>query len=394
MAEVRGRVDGRVSWLRGSSKSVALSVSLQGPLVLAAHEDGTARVWDLRTGRQTRALVGEGGPANHALLGRDARDAFVARGARVARHDLRSDRVVLQAASCDDGAAKSAAAAAAAAVAAAAEAAAAAVAATPATADAGKSATSSFLTATTTSAAAAAAAAAAASEFEINEIDVHSDGQHVVCADDSGAVRVLKFSGAPQQAPQVRLRVPQAHDNIVSTVAFRPGHDWQSLCSGGFDCRLRELSRGTTAAIVVKRSEAGFGGQEGLVMTNPPFVNSASYSPDGRWLALAVGDGTLAVLDADNATAPRGELLRHTAHHAAACQVVAQPAALLSAGNDQAVRLWKLTDVPRRGAKSAALRLLWELPLPQGNPNRVAFLGGTLCVAQAGSPDILVLQPA
>jgi WD40 repeat protein len=384
-------MDGRVSWLRGprgSSSSAALSVSLQGPLVLAAHEDGSARVWDLRSGRQTRALVGEGGPANHALLGRDARDAFVARGARVARHDLRSDRVVLQASSCDDGAAKSAAAAAVAAAAAAA----AAVAATPATADAGKSATSS--SSTTTTAAAAAAATAAASEFEINEIDVHSDGQHVVCADDSGAVRVLKFSGAPQQAPQVRLRVPQAHDNIVSTVAFRPGHDWQSLCSGGFDCRLRELSRGTTAAIVVKHSEAGFGGQEGLVMTNPPFVNSASYSPDGRWLALAVGDGTLAVLDADNATAPRGELLRHTAHLAAACQVVAQPAALLSAGNDQAVRLWKLTDVPRRGAKSVALRLLWELPLPQGNPNRVAFLGGTLCVAQAGSPDILVLQPA
>lgn len=344
-------MDGRVSWLRGprgSSSSAALSVSLQGPLVLAAHEDGSARVWDLRSGRQTRALVGEGGPANHALLGRDAGDAFVARGARVARHDLRSDRVVLQASSCDDGAAKSAAAAAVAAAAAAA----AAVAATPATADAGKSATSS--SSTTTTAAAAAAATAAASEFEINEIDVHSDGQHVVCADDSGAVRVLKFSGAPQQAPQVRLRVPQAHDNIVSTVAFRPGHDWQSLCSGGFDCRLRELSRGTTAAIVVKHSEAGFGGQEGLVMTNPPFVNSASYSPDGRWLALAVGDGTLAVLDADNATAPRGELLRHTAHLAAACQVVAQPAALLSAGNDQAVRLWKLTDVPRRGAKPCA----------------------------------------
>lgn len=69
-------------------------------------------------------------------------------------------------------------------------------------------------------------------EEEINWLSVNESGALLAVADDSGAVRVVDL-----QLEKV-IRTLRKHDNICSSVTFRP-HRPQSLVSAGLDMQVR-----------------------------------------------------------------------------------------------------------------------------------------------------------
>ncbi len=118
-----------------------------------------------------------------------------------------------------------------------------------------------------------------------------------------GTVNDLKFSpdgtllavagGLPSAQGDLRLfevetwklkTVLRGHDDVVSSVAFRP--DGKKLASASFDksVRLWDLTTLKNEAILDPHSD---------------FVYAVAYSPDGKWLATASKDRTVKLIEAD-----------------------------------------------------------------------------------------------
>ena len=106
----------------------------------------------------------------------------------------------------------------------------------------------------------------------------------------------------PQPQPQSRItsatrRLSGGHENIASSVAFRPAPtSSDDVVSGGFDCKaiLWEHSTGR------RKSHALLGGQGGAsgLGLNPPFVHALAYTGNGKYLLCGTGDGSVSVREA------------------------------------------------------------------------------------------------
>ena len=114
-------------------------------------------------------------------------------------------------------------------------------------------------------------------------------------------------------APRIYCHGPTEPEEcaIVLSVAFQPNHDWpyqHLLASGGTDCTVRLWDVAATA-ILQQPSSSPAVVREPLsaqVMNssdvnanqvcNPPMVNHLAWSPSGRLLTAALGDGSIAIL--------------------------------------------------------------------------------------------------
>ena len=122
------------------------------------------------------------------------------------------------------------------------------------------------------------------SEDEINQVAVHDKGKFVGVCDDSGDVKIFDV-----QAKKLFKILSRKHENICSTVQFRPNRPWE-VVTGGMDYRLIywEFSSGRSL-LEANLQELVAGDEVGSYFVNPPFVHSIHVSADGRNFAAGLG---------------------------------------------------------------------------------------------------------
>ncbi|KAL6763223.1 WD40-repeat-containing domain protein [Haematococcus lacustris] len=143
------------------------------------------------------------------------------------------------------------------------------------------------------------------SRDDINQVAVNAKATVLAAADDEGDVQVVDLVAA-----KVLRSLTGAHTNIATSVTFRQHRPWE-LITAGCDCSLArwDFSRGKC----LRRWTLGPAspGQEEAQLLNPPFahalatpaaVTGSASRPWCQLVAVAQGDGSVRVLDADSAT--------------------------------------------------------------------------------------------
>ena len=148
----------------------------------------------------------------------------------------------------------------------------------------------------------------ATKDNEINSLVISPNGDHLAVADDGGIVTILQTNHIKAYQPQ---RLQKGHSNIINTIAFHP-MDTSNFFSGGFDCQLcswdlESNKKGDHNALplaIVNIGQLGktMGGSMTKETINPPFVQCLSYLKNGTGVAVALGDGSLKIVDAKNPT--------------------------------------------------------------------------------------------
>jgi WD40 repeat protein len=186
-------------------------------------------------------------------------------------------------------------------------------------------------------------------DSDINSIAIHPKGHLLAAASDDGGVHLVDLSsilpipGAPrdspvntitnssdtsiintlQQPPQrisnATRRLENGHDNIASTVAFRPNPiSSGDLLSGGFDCELLlwEHTNGK------RKSHYHLGNSSNSpVGLNPPWIHSVAYACGGKKVLAGSGDGSLSIHEAGTLI----EIGREEAHRGSFTSCIAVP---------------------------------------------------------------------
>lgn len=142
---------------------------------------------------------------------------------------------------------------------------------------------------------------------EINQVVVShavrsssSSRQHLAAADDAGTVRVTDaFMDETTTTP--RHRILKHGDGVyVTSAVFRPhlGGGTQ-LASAGTDCsvKLWDLSKPKKPLDI---NTIGVLDTNANQVCNPPYIHQLAWSPSGRLLAGALGDGSAAIWSVQN----------------------------------------------------------------------------------------------
>lgn len=239
---------------------------------------------------------------------------------------------------------------------------------------------------------------------------------HLAAADDSGSVRVTDCcleptkDGRPVTRSNFRKRILShgQHDQqlqqqqqqssgidpaaaiaaMVTSVAFRPRCKNLEVASGGTDCtvQLWDVNKPKRPLSVMKITNTDAGANQ---VCNPPMVHGLEWSPSGRLLAAACGDGSCCLFSADNRSLVLAARLE--AHGGALASVVfpewtgsdsknvaVHDRLLLTAGNDGAIVLWDLGSMlAGEGARDPSSLL----QLPSSNGTKA---GGVNVATQMG----------
>lgn len=200
----------------------------------------------------------------------------------------------------------------------------------------------------------AVAELADAGEEEINCVSVNEAGGALAAADDSGAVRIIDL----QQEKVVRTL--RKHDNICSSVTFRP-HRPQSLVSAGLDMQVSLWNlpkvRPLWTYSLQDTQEEDAHPQKAGQMFNPPLAHCIDVTSCGDVFACAAEDGYVHLLRVSEDFRLR-ERAMFKAHSQGASQArfinfLSQPYWLATGGNDGLVALWDISreDVLARKSK-------------------------------------------
>eukprot|EP00435_Cladocopium_sp_Y103_P062089 s291_g23.t1 len=273
--------------LKGHKDSVlCLAADGANSRLASGSADGMCRLWDLRSFRSVRAAQLPGDGADSEVCGVSLSSArphllLAAGGRQVYGFDLRSEKVILKDVS----------------------------------------------------------SSAECSRDDINQVLIDSNGHLCAVAEDTGAVHLLDLN---TWRVDRTLFGKSGHENICSSVAWKPGRSW-CLASGGLDAAVCFWQRSGRGRKVQMKPDVGEDSATatGPQLCNPPFVHSLAYLPDES-LAAGLGDGTVALLDQTHS-----EISRLRGHSAAVAQVISAPFGLVSAGNDLQVVLWS-TDPSSR----------------------------------------------
>jgi len=203
---------------------------------------------------------------------------------------------------------------------------------------------------------------------EINQIAFSNNNKvYLAVGDDDGRIRITdSLNNKNNRNNNCRTLThgldEESSATLVTTVAFRPrGLD---LASGGTDCTvcLWDITRprrpSSSFHIEVDTSDtAGKDGRGGVnQVCNPPIVHSLSWSPSGRLLAAGLGDGSSILFKVEGRRMTEVGRLKG-GHDAAVASVLfpkfggvshlsshvaAEDRLLVTAGNDGAILLWDL----------------------------------------------------
>ncbi|KAL1260158.1 hypothetical protein QQF64_007985 [Cirrhinus molitorella] len=182
-------------------------------------------------------------------------------------------------------------------------------------------------------------------EEEINWLSVNESGGLLAVADDSGAVRVVDL-----QLKKV-IRTLRKHDNICSSVTFRP-HRPQSLVSAGLDMQvllwnLPKVRPQWTYSLQDSQEDDAHPQKAGQ-MFNPPLAHCIDVASCGNVFACAAEDGCIHLLrvSEDSRLKERGMFKAHCqgASQAHFISFLSHPYWLATGGNDGLVALWDLSE--------------------------------------------------
>ncbi|GMF56204.1 unnamed protein product [Phytophthora fragariaefolia] len=274
------------------------------PNVLASgSDDGTCRLWDVRTARVTKCLnvkkaVGTGDENESAVnslafgkatAGAESAYIYVAAGAKVLTFDVRQPALIVNCADRE---------------------------------------------------------VFQQNDDEVNVLSRHP-GKHakfLSAPDDTGDICVYDL-----ETHRLFKTLRGQHTNICSVAPFRPNAAWD-LVSGGMDGLLLfwDFSRGRVKfSIDLNTGVNGLGnsaavnGEGGAQqMFNPPLVHSLAFAPNGKSFAAGLGDASIAVVDFGSK-----QIVRRLKHHGAMVSQVHFPMfrpqdTLLSTANDAKVCVW------------------------------------------------------
>ncbi|KAK9829594.1 hypothetical protein WJX72_006785 [[Myrmecia] bisecta] len=254
---------------------------------------------------------------------------------------------------------------------------------------------------------------------EVNQLAVNARGTFLAAADDAGEVKVIDL-----RTGKLHKTLRHVHDNICSTVAFRPHRPWE-VVSGGLDSKLVQWDFGSGKAKRIWRSGGEAASLDGQIF-NPPLVHSMAVPatdarPFTRLAVAARGDGNIVVYDLDaecssdsssskskrgmqrqrhaeqHQTQPRLCILgREQGGHQAAVNHVSfveasQGRQLLSGGNDKQVLLWNWPAAvsPERSTVD------WQAGQPEAKeaePPAIALAGLSLEEGQATDKPLLACR--
>ncbi|GAB9470364.1 Wd40 repeat-like protein [Globisporangium polare] len=183
-------------------------------------------------------------------------------------------------------------------------------------------------------------------EDEINSLARHpgKQGKYLSAPDDNGDIRVYDM-----EAHRLYKTLRGQHANICSAAPFRPNAPWD-LVSGGMDGFLLfwDFSRGRmkfkidlNAGINSLDSASSTDDTAGVNrMFNPPLVHSIAFAPNGKSFAAGLGDASIALVEFNSK-----QVVRRLKQHSAAVSQVHFPAFrpsewLISCGNDAKICIW------------------------------------------------------
>ncbi|EGZ07187.1 hypothetical protein PHYSODRAFT_319165 [Phytophthora sojae] len=183
-------------------------------------------------------------------------------------------------------------------------------------------------------------------EEEINVLYRHpvKNGKFLSVPDDSGDICVYDL-----ESHRLFKTLRGQHTNICSAAPFRPNAPWD-LVSGGMDGLLLfwDFSRGrvkfsidlNTGVNGLRDGATADGEGSAQQMFNPPLVHSLTFASNGKSFAAGLGDASIAVVDFGSK-----QIVRRLKHHNAMVSQVHFPAfrpqdRLVSTANDAKVCVW------------------------------------------------------
>lgn len=222
----------------------------------------------------------------------------------------------------------------------------------------------------------------------INQISVQArrGSKKLAVADDSGKITLLDASFRPPK-PIRTFQFPGGED-FCTCVAFRPRVQWDLACGfhststlglwdssrGQRGCRAISVEAGWLSAAGAKDADADDpttapSAVSSCQLFNPPYINGLSFSADGRFVAVAKGNGEVgmydfvegsmvALLEGGHSTSVAGVSFLHVqgadlpgkgASGVRGRSGRYGPFILASVGNDRVLNLWECPLLPASG---------------------------------------------
>ncbi|PRP88874.1 hypothetical protein PROFUN_00342 [Planoprotostelium fungivorum] len=179
---------------------------------------------------------------------------------------------------------------------------------------------------------------------EINQVSI-CHGYLAAC-DDSGQVKVLDIEQG-EKAPKLYKTLTGQHTNICSSAVFRSGKNSEVITCGQ-DCRVVIWDVSTTRAVATFDTNKSVKVEENqgkFQMVNPPLAHCVAVSPEGNAAAVALADCSISIYHIP--TKKQLEELKEF-HTAGVCQVLFYRSSsddatyLVSGGNDGKINVWRV----------------------------------------------------
>ena len=219
-------------------------------------------------------------------------------------------------------------------------------------------------------------------KHDISQISMHPRGNHLAAVDEGGSISIIDLGHSNSGKMRI-TRLTAQHGSLASSTCWRGvmPEFHNHLFTGGFDMKAmmhrldNQLTDETGPPSTFYASEPvkgrrsrnkhrsphsagqgadgddlwGLGGTEGLPIVNPPFVHAIDSTLDGRTLAVACGDGALRtyrlMLDGSIEHLSQRYYQRH--RRRVTCVALPQMSAqyrCLTGSDDRRVLLWSLAE--------------------------------------------------
>lgn len=187
----------------------------------------------------------------------------------------------------------------------------------------------------------------------INALISHQDGSMLAIGDDAGVVSVYEIDNNNCDIT-LKRRYEHVHSNLVGALSFSTVNN--SIASGGFDCVACSWDIDTGVVISSENISTQSLVDGAPQVINPPFIQSISYIRNDSLLALALGDGTIRLLNSHDKS-----LVSYTSEDAGHRGMVSTLQVVndhycVTGGIDRTIRFWDVVEKKIKKGKKVSNR--------------------------------------